>query len=101
MSLRCPVGVATTRWPYSNKWQFTAERGRRLRVHAGPFNVTLMMEMYNISAAEQMDDVRTNVTSDKNPIPPDTVELIKVNGEPVLRTEINAEKIHKLSRDMK
>ena len=81
--------------PYSTRWKFSVEQGRRLRGNGGLFNVTLTIEASDISPDAQMKYVRTWATSDKNPLPPDKAELLSVNGEPVLRTEINAERVDK------
>ena len=93
--------VVVTNWndhyalalPYSPDWKFTVERGSRLRGGAGNFNLTLTIEASPLSPDEQMKYVRSWATSDKNRLPPDKSELITVNGEPVLRTEINLERV--------
>jgi hypothetical protein len=85
--------------PYSTEWKFSVERGRRLRGTGGGFNVTLTIEASDLSPDAQMKYVRTNVTSDRNPLPPDKTELMSVNGEPVLRTEINAERVDKAFKE--
>lgn len=87
--------------PYSTEWTFSVERGRRLRGSGGRFNVTLTIEASELSPDAQMKYVRTNVTSDRNPLPPDKTELMSVNGEPVLRTEINAERVDKAFKGTK
>ena len=81
--------------PYSTDWKFVVERGSRLRGGAGNFNLTLSIEGSPLSPAEQMKYVRTWATSDKNRLPPDKSELMSIRGEPVLRTEINLERIDK------
>jgi hypothetical protein len=101
--------VAVTNWkdhyalilPYSTDWKFTVERGRRLRGTAGRFNVTLSMEASDLSPEAQMKYVRTWATSDKNRLPPDKTELMTINGEPILRTEINAERVDKVFKGTK
>jgi hypothetical protein len=87
--------------PYSTEWKFTVERGRRLRGTGGRFNVTLTIEASDLSPDAQMKYVRTWVSSDKNPLPPDRTELMSVNGETVLRTEINAERVDKAFKGTK
>ena len=95
--------VVVTNWndhyalalPYSTDWKFTVERGSRLRGGGGNFNLTLTIEPSPLSPDEQMKSVRSWATSDKNRLPPDRSELITVNGEPVLRTEINLERVDK------
>jgi hypothetical protein len=81
--------------PYSTEWKFIVERGSRLRGGAGNFNLTLSIEASAMSPEEQMKYVRTWATSDKNRLPPDKTELMTANGEPVLRTEINLERVDK------
>jgi len=79
--------------PYSTEWKFIVERGSRLRAGAGSFNITLTIEPSKLSPDEQMKYVRSWATSDKNRLPPDKTELLKTNGEAVLRTEINLERV--------
>src|SRR2546422_5756829 len=87
--------------PYSTDWKFTVERGSRLRGTGGSFNVTLSIEASALSPDEQMKYVRTWATSDKHRLPPDKTELLTANGEPVLRTEINGERVDKAFKGMK
>jgi hypothetical protein len=87
--------------PYSNEWQFTVERGRRLRGTGGTFNVTLTIEPSSKTPDEQMKYVRNWATSDENRLPPDKSELLSANGETVLRTEINAERVDKAFKGVK
>jgi len=101
--------IAVTSWndhyalilPYRTDWKFTVERGKRLRGNGGPMNVTLMMERYQITPEDEIKYIRNHLTSDKHPMPPDKTEVLKVNGEPVLRTEINAERIDKAFKGVK
>ena len=77
--------------PYFDKWDFTIERGSKMMKLLGqsePFNVTLLMEAYDISPEKQLEYVL-------NQLHPDKYQMLNVMDQKVLRTEINAERLDK------